>query len=73
MLKYKAKHTTLCDLDYIKIVEHKDNKDIDLSSSDFLHRNIDEAIMFFEDILKDLRYQKEWEENERKILDEKYL
>jgi len=62
-LTFKVIPTKFIDMDFVKVVFVNLNGDIvEQTSADFIHHNLDEAIDYFESVLKDLKQQKFEEE-----------
>jgi len=67
-VKIKIENADFLDIPYIRIYEeremlHKKNR-YEFGAADFIHRNIDEAIEFFEDIVKQLNEIKDEDERD---------
>jgi len=65
-VKIKIENADFLDIPYIRIYEeremlHKKDNRYEFGAVDFIHRNIDEAIEFFEDIVKQLNEIKDEE------------
>ena len=68
-MKIKIENADFLDIPYIRIYEerealHEKGSRYEFCAADFIHRNIDEAIDFFEDIVKQLNELKDEDERD---------